>query len=205
MGAAIAWGLLQQGCCYSREGLPQQGALSHELATYGFAMESLRLHSTVQTNCTTIFSSSLHPQLCSMARQWPSWVDWEPPCSGEQDLLLVYAVDATCMCPFSTPSSSLHHLLPSPLSPLSPFPLHPPSPSLPPPKDEYKSYLPMWRQEMKDNKIIKCPNFEVKSVCCSNPYSLVPRPRGRRESPSLLPRSLGTRLQPLWHLTSVSF
>ena len=82
---------------------------------------------------------------------------------------------------------------------------HPPSPSLPPPKDEYKSYLPMWRQEMKDNKIIKCPNFEVKSVCCSNPYSLVPRPRGRRESPSLLPRSLGTRLQPLWHLTSVSF
>ena len=28
-------------------------------------------------------------------------------------------------------------------------------------QDEYKSFLPSWRQEMKDNKIIKCPNFKV--------------------------------------------
>jgi len=118
-------------------------------------MESLRLHSTVQTNCTTIFSSSLHPQLCSVARQWPSWVDWEPPCSGEQDILLVYAV-------LMLHVYALFPLLP-PLSitsfpPLSLFSL----PSLfipPPPKDEYKSYLPMWRQEMKDNKINQGPKF----------------------------------------------
>lgn len=45
----VSWSSMLQhgGCysvaggCYSREGLPQQGALSHELATYGFAMESL--------------------------------------------------------------------------------------------------------------------------------------------------------------------
>ncbi len=27
--------------------------------------------------------------------------------------------------------------------------------------DEYKPYLPEWRQEMKDNNIIKCPNHTV--------------------------------------------
>ena len=28
-------------------------------------------------------------------------------------------------------------------------------------QDEYKFYLPLWRQEMKDNTVIKCPNFSV--------------------------------------------
>ena len=28
-------------------------------------------------------------------------------------------------------------------------------------QDKYKFYLPLWRQEMKDNSAIKCPNFSV--------------------------------------------
>ncbi len=28
-------------------------------------------------------------------------------------------------------------------------------------QDEYKYFLPSWRQEMKDNKVIKCPNYKV--------------------------------------------
>lgn len=29
-------------------------------------------------------------------------------------------------------------------------------------QDEYKSFLPVWRHEMKENKIIKCPNYKVR-------------------------------------------
>ena len=28
-------------------------------------------------------------------------------------------------------------------------------------QDEYKYFLPSWRQEMKNSKIIKCPNYEA--------------------------------------------
>ena len=35
-------------------------------------------------------------------------------------------------------------------------------------QDKYKFYLPLWRQEMKDNSAIKCPNFSVGAL-----YSLM--------------------------------